>query len=153
MQLLIAPIIGVLSLLGQDPGFDKYVANLPSRQVASEQQRSATGRCGSDAVGVVWSVWSENNRLKIIVNGGETDLSTSHPELAAFAGSGGLQRAYLICRPDDLIEVTFFRALAQEEGPTEYSSLKFTFSRAGQVVRVFPVQTEDADALRTWFRY
>ncbi len=149
---LLTPIISAFALTVQDPGLDQRFANLPLREVATDQQRSASGRCGQDEVGVVWSALSDTPSLRTVVNGRQIDLSASHPDLAAFAGAGGVQRAYLVCRPDDTIEVTLFRGLAAEEGQTLYASQKFTFDRTGHVAGVFPVHPVSSEDLRSWHR-
>jgi hypothetical protein len=144
-----------LSGASQEPGpdFDNLVRNLPQREVAQEQERTASGQCGSSMIGVGWSVVEDAPALRSVIDGQQTDVTADAPEIAAFLAAGGAQRAYLVCLPDGTFEATFFRGLATgEEGPIDYAARKFVFSVDGRIVRVLPTREIDEDLVRVWHR-
>lgn len=150
LGLIAAALIGA----AQDPGFDfdQHIRNLPQRVVAEEQTRTAVGRCSDSEVGIVWNTLTDSPSLQTIIDGRRTD-TTDHPQLAAFVAAGGAQHVYLVCRPDETIEATIFRALAVgEEGPIVHSALKFTFDYSGRIVQTVPPQDIDSTDVRPWYR-
>jgi len=152
-------VIGAVALassgMSQEPvsGFDEQVRNLPQREVARDQERTASGRCGSSMIGVGWSVVEDAPALRSVIDGQQTDVTADAPEIAAFLAAGGAQRAYLVCLPDGTFEATFFRGLATgEEGPIDFAARKVVFGRDGRIDRVLPTRGIDEDLVRVWHR-